>query len=792
MVQKKLFNAAIMFALSLGLTACCFFQENKVKSVTDGENLILSNSTIEIKYNKQKACFTVTDIKSNVNYVTCAKFTDETPEVVGIIETENDKMGMGKALRIKNKSGNIDIISLFGDSKFAYIRKVMTNNTKEAKKVKSINLLSINFAIPETADKKIKISGTYGLRDLTTYNIGSYHVFAAANAKNNGLVASFLTSNRGSGVIFSSIKDNKPTIDVRLDYGALQIKPDEKAKSEVFALGYFDDARKGLEKYAENVAKVYDIKLKPQPTVYCSWYHLYTSVNENNFKHNIDSAVKLLKDYGLNVVQIDDGWQAGEQVPNTPKKGFSHAAKSFSSGMEKTANYAEKAGFTAGLWYMPFSGDSKTKLYKDKQYLFAKDKDGNPYNVQWGGDAFDLSNPKTLKYVKDLSNKICNEWNYKYIKIDGLWSGTAIRQKYVNRAFSEDFIGESKLFDPSVTHIQAYRQGLRAVRAGGGDDLFILGCNLAQNLRMFGASIGLVDGMRIGADNSPKYPAIVTGPRAGGRLYFLHDVVWHNDPDPLYVRKELPLNQARLISSWVTVTGQMNSSSETFSALSPERLQLLRMSMPGHGLKSTPIDYFQNNTPAVWSVKDDRFDSKKFLIGYFNWTKSDGDFPKWVEDKPLNKKFSYTLDELGMDDAKTYVGYELWTNTFLPKVTNKLEMNVPDVTSRVISLREYKGYPVVVSTSRHITQGIIDMVDEKWEANDKALEGVSKVIANDPYEVRVIAKLDNKPVKATSVSVSSSDKKAGVKISIVSQDACKLIVKIESPETRKVEWMINF
>jgi hypothetical protein len=48
--------------------------------------------------------------------------------------------------------------------------------------------------------------------------------------------------------------------------------PGAVAEGEWFALGYFDDARFGLEAYAEAVGKIYDVQLLPQTSSLCTWY----------------------------------------------------------------------------------------------------------------------------------------------------------------------------------------------------------------------------------------------------------------------------------------------------------------------------------------------------------------------------------------------------------------------------------------------------------------------------------------------------------------------------------------
>ena len=77
-------------------------------------------------------------------------------------------------------------------------------------------------------------------------------------------------------------------------------------------VGFFDDARVGLECFADSVAEQYDIKLKAKPSLYCTWYNTFRGTNEENLFKTVDLIQeKRLPDYGLNVIQIDDGWQAG-------------------------------------------------------------------------------------------------------------------------------------------------------------------------------------------------------------------------------------------------------------------------------------------------------------------------------------------------------------------------------------------------------------------------------------------------------------------------------------------------
>ena len=119
---------------------------------------------------------------------------------------------------------------------------------------------------------ELRTMGTAGLT-APDKNPGSYLFLTLADpATRRGVVAGWLTEDRGSGVLFSDVKDGKVAFRARIDYGHLQIPAGKSAALETLAIGIFDDARIGEEQYADAIAKHYRIKLHPQPIGYCTWY----------------------------------------------------------------------------------------------------------------------------------------------------------------------------------------------------------------------------------------------------------------------------------------------------------------------------------------------------------------------------------------------------------------------------------------------------------------------------------------------------------------------------------------
>ena len=53
-----------------------------------------------------------------------------------------------------------------------------------------------------------------------------------------------------------------------------------------------------------------------------------------------------------------------------------------------------------------------------------------------------------------------------------------------------------------------------------------------------------------GSAGRGDWKAVKKGAWHGSTLYFLNGRVWHNDPDPVYVRESNSLNKAQLMCSW--------------------------------------------------------------------------------------------------------------------------------------------------------------------------------------------------------------------------------------------------
>ena len=694
-----------------------------------------------------------------------------------------------KAIAISCAKG-VTGLELEGDSPFLFVTGLFSNQTKEPIEIKKTVPVVFTLDLGKPAGE-LRTMGTAGLT-APDKNPGSYLFLTLADpATRRGVVAGWLTHDRGDGVVFSGIKEGKVEFRAQIDYGHLRVPGNDGTKSSVYLLGcetlvigIFNDARLGQEQFADEMASYYDIKLRPQVAGYCTWYSDQHGAagDEKSIVELAECAAKELKPFGFSFVQIDDEWQDGGNY-NGPRRGFDRVKPNgpYPHGMKPIAEKIEKLGLTAGIWFLPFARNHQDPEYKDRQDWFVKRDNGKPYETAWGGTSLDLTHPAVKAHLVQLVKTI-HSWGYNYFKMDGLWTGMAAEQIYVNDGYRDDHFGNNApLHDPTKTNIEVFRDGLKLLREAVGPDVFFSGCNVSQNMRSLGGSIGLVDSMRIGPDNDQDWRGITTGPIRGSRLYFLNGRVWWNDPDPSYVRASIPLKHARLLTSWVAVSGAFNLNSDWIPGLPAERLDIMKRTMPAHGVTARPVDYFDAAMPSIWLVTDTRQAVRRDVLGLFNWEGKD-------------RAIGCTAAKAGLDPAKTYHAFDFWANSPLPSFCGELKFDVPGQSCRVIAARAAEGHPVLASTSRHVTQGIVDVTGEVWNADSRELTATSQVVAGDPYELR-IADVSGGPWKFASASVSDADKAAGVTISpkaaVPGEDGWLRVV-IASPQSRPVQWAVKF
>jgi alpha-galactosidase len=251
------------------------------------------------------------------------------------------------------------------------------------------------------------------------------------------------------------------------------------------------------------------------PAGWCSWYTYWNTVTADDILENL--AVMDREDLGIQVVQVDDGYQRniGDWLDYRPAFG----------DLDEVARRIIDSGRTPGLWTAPFMvGEDSDLARQHPDWLV---HDAVPAEHHWGQRirALDVTHPDAADHLLTMFATL-RARGFAFHKIDFIYAGAMVGQRH------ED-----------VTPIGAYRRGLELIRQGLGDDAVILGCG-APLL----PSIGLVDAMRISPDVMPAWeppladlsqPGMRSALAAGRARAWMHGRVWVNDPDCVLVRPEV-------------------------------------------------------------------------------------------------------------------------------------------------------------------------------------------------------------------------------------------------------------
>ena len=304
---------------------------------------------------------------------------------------------------------------------------------------------------------------------------------------------------------------------------------------------------------------------------WCSWYHYFHDVTEDDITSNLGLA----DDWPFDVFQVDDGFQSaiGDWLTTN---------EMFPSGLEAMAANISGRGRRPGLWLAPFLVAPDSVVAREHPEWLARGFDGEPlpnmFNPPWGGGmdglmfGLDTTLPEVREHLRNLAATVV-AMGYTYLKLDF--------------TFSPSFDGVWS--DRSFTPAQRVRAGFDAIRAGAGDDTFLLGCGVP-----LAHSVGVVDANRIGADVKPSWslgsevsmlsgysgtqPATRHAWSATATRSFMHRRLWLNDPDCLMLRSEqteLSPDAARTWAQAVGVSGGMVLVSDDLSLLGSSARRVL-------------------------------------------------------------------------------------------------------------------------------------------------------------------------------------------------------------------------
>jgi hypothetical protein len=300
------------------------------------------------------------------------------------------------------------------------------------------------------------------------------------------------------------------------------------------------------------------------PAGWCSRSELSGGVGEADVIANLEFCATHFDRRFFRNVELDDGYQTavGTWEPNDR----------FPHGHRWLTDQIHAKGFKAGLWLAPFAVSEASGLPAAHPDWLLRDATGPVVcdtRESWGGAlyALDGAHPKVQQWLFDLARRVVQVWGYDHLRVDLLRWATVGTAHY-----------------GGLTHAEAYRAGLGAIRDGLGTEAFLVASGAPLQ-----HAVGLVNGMRIGPDVVASWGGIQPAARAAGLRSFYHRAAWLNDPDCLLVRPPLSRPAAEAWTSLVAVSGGLTMFSDHLPKLPADRVQMLQRTLPVAAVAGRPI-----------------------------------------------------------------------------------------------------------------------------------------------------------------------------------------------------------
>lgn len=608
---------------------------------------------------------------------------------------------------------------------------------------------------------------------LTGYITGSEESFPCeAERKQSGTVVVRHTYGLSSNLLNRAVYDRKSdwvlSVDMSYSSSDLKIKPSESGSdfnkfridingNEIvfrFRPHYYQKHR-GLEYFEPWKYRVWD-----KPVVgWCSWFAFKNAVTETDIKKTADIISEKMVPFGLEYLQIDDGYQ---QQTAEPEKWIKPNSK-FPSGMDGLAEYITSKGLKPGIWTnVAFTNGDYVNANKS---FFVADSKGIPVTGRWLGFSIDGSNQAAIDNLVKPVYATFRQMGWQYFKLDALR-----HLRYEGYNSNSEFFAKKK-----IDRAEAFRNVVKTVRNEIGPGKFLLACwGIRPEL------IGIIDGCRIGNDGY--------GFETLTQYNSFNNIIWRNDPDHI----ELSEKEAYRSCMATSLTGSLfmlTDKPEIYntSIIEPAIRSIpVLFTLPGQIFDVDPsssdgLDHIETDMSGSGERAADANRTSPYDLFMLEINKP---FEKWMILGRAGERIAYIgFSDLGLPEDKEYLVFEFWTKKYLGSFTGGFEMGRIDskYNCQVFCIRQREDHPQVLATSRHITCGGLELSNVGWK-NSK-LSGESDLTGNDSYTLYI---MEPGNARFGSFKCSGADIKENKKSGAIRK------ITVVSETSKTIEWEINY
>ncbi len=515
-------------------------------------------------------------------------------------------------------------------------------------------------------------------------------------------------------------------------------------------------------------------------TGYCTWWSYRGGFTQEVLDGVLAVFVeKKLPDFGYDYMQLDDCYQKGNG--SAPWNWLNWDERKYPNGWQGAMKSIRDAGMVPGIWvhrvHRPTDPGVRDFIAEHPDW-FVPGADGKPHQ-QHGFCSLNTANEEAVETMIRALYRGLAEQGWNYVKIDG--TGDLLRA-YQNKNCAE-------FFAKNRTTPEAFlRTWDKVAREELGPDVYVLACHTVGNARKV---VGLVDGARLSNDGFQ--------PRTLAQYNDLEGVLWRNDPDHCDVLGGWLMDMDAMMSVFAlddpvparTIIRPAICAMAGGVLMVSDKMEVYRDDRNIEGMKrSAPVLttvpgqlYGQGRRTVPWWMQEiERPFERWSVLARIQWGEKEK--TKWVFHHKGLPAQEVAFADLGLPADREYVVFEFWNQTYLGKFKGSFTAPAMDANDgmHVFAIREARPHPWVVSTTRHITQGGVSLLAEKWDAGGNALSGKSAVVEGDPYVLTVHLPQGYR-LKSAEVEGEKAEIANGKEVATV---------RVVPSATRTVEWTMAF
>ncbi|MEA4898592.1 MAG: glycoside hydrolase family 36 protein [Christensenellaceae bacterium] len=506
------------------------------------------------------------------------------------------------------------------------------------------------------------------------------------------------------------------------------------------------------------------------PVGWMTWYAVQFAAGEKTVLDNVRVQKEKLAPYGANAVWVDWEWYHND-FSGTHTSGintFHPDPNKYPHGLAPVAKAIEQMGFVPALWIGATNDPDENEFFAEHPEVVITNKRA------WCGRYFiDPTHPLVQgEYIPRVFNQIL-DWGYKALK----WDCLPVSMEYWDR-------NHDRFYDASVSTDQALRQITTIARNVVGPDFYMLSCS-GNTLRDIGCCADIYDAARIGGDIFRWSEFVHQCVERVAKLYALHNVVIYCDPDNVVLREKYnSIEQARSRASLVGILGLPYTFGDDLTELPEERIELIRRTIP-------PLDIHPMDIRENLLNRDTQIIHLSVEMPWESWSVVDV-----MNLTQTTQRVRVSLaEDLHLDEGK-YLVFDYWNQSFLGYAERGFMLELNACASRVLSIRRVLDRPQILSTTRHISQGALELENVFYDAQSMTLSGASKVVGQDDYAIYFHVPANLRPFRECNATTFFEIERIDVSEDLFFESQCphgsvwKMPIRRDVNET--VQWAVGF